>query len=125
MLILNICENNYLNIHISLNTNYLLFMNLLIFLIMCTNNCIPVDCYAVVIPFNEFALLILQYLHERVNIYSGRDLDLHLFIIAYNNIILFNASQTKCMLKKYKTHSTLFDKDVQFKRIPISFVDKC
>ena len=38
--------------------------------------------------------------------------------------ILFNATKTKCMFFD-RTHSTLFDKDIQFMGSPIGFVDKC
>ena len=38
--------------------------------------------------------------------------------------ILFNAIKTKCMFF-YRTHSTLFDKYIQFMASPIGFVDKC
>ena len=38
--------------------------------------------------------------------------------------ILFNATKTKCMFF-YRTHGTLFDKDIQFTGNPIGFVDKC
>ena len=37
---------------------------------------------------------------------------------------LFNATKTKCMFFD-RTHSTLFDKDIQFMGGPIGFVDKC
>ena len=38
--------------------------------------------------------------------------------------ILFNATKTKCMIFD-RTHSTLFDEDIQFMGSPIGFVDKC
>ena len=38
--------------------------------------------------------------------------------------ILFNATKTKCMFFD-RTHSTLFDKDIQLMGSPIGFVDKC
>ena len=44
---------------------------------------------------------------------------------AHDNIILFNAIKTNCMFLKSKTHSILFDKDVQFMGSPICLVDKC